>query len=974
MNKIILILFGLSILFLIPQNTQAGWYGLPRCEDSFLGWVGLCCQDECHIGEIVCKGDYQMVCGDYDTYYDWDQCYEFPQEDSLAKYCPYGCEIVGAGTPICWTSPPDPNAQGCSEGETRCGGDGDDIIECVYNPATETWGWGVGNSVVNCRLTYGTQCVDGVCQDANEYHCSTCAPRKLYCRDDNVAPCLRNPVTGCLEVSNNPSDFHPCPNGCIDGTCKDEDGNAVEQSCIIGDARCSSEIEDYLEFCRDTDSDGTGEWAGIEPAYLPLCGLNSPGEQCRKGRYCDFGCHIDQCNPDPTPDFQCDFVCTPDETRCTGMGEVAYCKEVTNAEGIDCPVWAYTEACASGECRNGACIETTTKGYIFEPQENIVDLFGFPGTPISSRVQDVYAEEILGLSGTNERLYTFISNVTVGTAYYIVEFNENGTVKNKFLVNESTGFVHEKKIHDLAFDGSKLWLLGINYDGSDNNMIYAFNPSSGAVSYNWSVSGNPYNGVTGFGAIAANETYVFLLNTSGINIYDHNGNYKGNFCLVGNNTGCASINHTYMYFDNVRERFYVLYEKHVVRNSAGTYYPKNNVLPSPLDWTYDTEVQEYDMSGLYYGTFDLDEGPPYNGITKYRNQFFFLETKTIPSVSPITNLPEVNGGQRFRFHVWYDIGTCKNECVNGSSKCTGSLKNYKVDCVENVYGCNEWERGLFNLENTQYCPYGCSEEWLNHKYIVATCNDNPSCTNVCNQSQTRCTADGRSYVDCVYRSPPYLIGSEQQCWMWDDDVNGTPCLSGICDPFTGQCEDDGNTCMAGDTKCFTVTADFLATDIPRLGFSGSTWYVGDELLLSCLDIDGDGDLEFDRWYTPKYCQWGCNESIINGTTNQTTASCYNLSGTFQPMKNSINELKVWFAEILFPATDPGARYALTGFLIIIFVIISTVSIDWRFGVAYGAFAALVTAAVNFMPFALIFLSIALSAIILYVKLSGGGNG
>jgi len=538
-----------------------------------------------------------------------------------------------------------------------------------------------------------------------------------------------------------------------------------------------------------------------------------------------------------------------------------------------------------------------------------------------------------GITHDDKGFYIF-GTYDTDSLKYVFGFDFNWTYKTRFRL---TGEVENETFTDLAGDGPTLWAITLGKD--DDYFVLVNFTSDGEVFGVINVSHADMSDV----GIGIDDTYFYIFG-------DENGIvkfYKTNFsdlsddiCLVSSdNAGCQDWH----------------IEPLVVAGDK-VYIMRQQRIGSPgfvsTDWE-NTKVEIYGTDGYYYGFFNLTETPEpyytarYSGIDYLSNTFYFL----------------YDDGVEPRIEARYDFTACSNECFNESSKCGGIMKNYVIPCVQDINDCWKWYQGdwictLTGTCNTTQCTYGCEERWENHRIKKAYCKSASSCEDICEPNQVSCSEDSKYIKECEYRHvwqnfENEIIPVGGQCWTWEDDIDWEFCGFGEC--IEGHCV-QSDKCTDGETKCLIYDDVIIA---PHL--------VGTEYVMTCRDTDNDTYFEWDI-YNTTFCQWGCNETIVNVTTDQSIAVCINSSGDFMNIKNTVYESSVWM-ELMF--SDPISKYMLILVICIMIFSLFTFYGEWELGVFGICVIVTMGSLIGWMPFEVIIIGIIFSGIFIYNRVSGG---
>jgi len=924
MNLIVGIVFGLFIFFSLSTGVKASPWGIPECGSSYFNDViGLCCNHDCQIGERACdkSGNYMISCGDYDSWFDFDQCYEWsPEDKSYWHYCSYGCRNA-----ICWQTNPCDIGDACIEGTTRCGGTTirgvsvEAVFPCKYNEDMGCWLWSP-EPIQVCEPPLYSECGSGACVTYEQGQESECSKRQSKCASDFIVGCEDPNMDNVWTWETNPDDWYPCEFGCTEkngrGQCMDQKGDTPGIDCISGSTRCNPGYPDYIQVCG-LDS----EWI-IDPDPDP-------------NRYCEFGCHLGFCNREPDPEIEC-YNCTLGDTRCAGAGD--YVRECAFDVLTGCNAWIKSYPCDSGRCENGVCVERGQHGFITDISE----------------INDT----IHGITHDNRYVYVFgrewedrFLNYSVYRLTYDLQ------IVDKFNISGYEDILYT----DLSYDGNNLWasrrvnvshfqLTQFDSDGTLINNYYVFVNTSGG-----------FSGFSKWGGIAIDDTFIYLGSHSNslnddrsiVTYYRTNmTNSSITLCTLGNPNDPDSDCEYNQFFDSLlynNGKIYI-FSRSLSGLGGGSFSTRN--------WQ-NTKVEIYGTDGFYYGTFNVTDMPnvannEYVGIDYIDNKFYFLH--------PNRKDPENSNLPTPRIEVRYDFTVCDNECFDESSKCGGIGNNYIIPCVQDSYDCWKWYQGdwmctLLTCDVTQ-CQYGCEERWENHRIKKAYCKSASGCQDICEPNEVACSEDGKYVKECEYRYvwqnyENSIIPVGGQCWTWEDSIDWEFCGFGEC--INGHCV-QADKCTENETDCFIYP---LTDSNPDLR--------GTEHLITCRDINNDGFYEWDT-NNMTLCYWGCNVTIVNSTTNQSIASCINQSGDFINLKNTITESSVWMG-IMFP--DPISKYMLVLVINIIIFIILTVYGQWEFGLLGISMVTILTSLIGWMPFEVIILGIVFSGIFIYTKISGG---
>lgn len=279
------------------------------CADDETCRNGEClpdCDDECDVGEVVCRNEGVASCGNFDR----DRCLELgpvtPCRDD--ERCDDG-RCVPAVQPC---------EDGCDEEGARvCTADGTGYRSCGRydaDPCLEL------SSPVDCGAD--SRCEAGRCQPTCEDECSPGARR--CSAEASFSACGNFDDDGCLEWGAG----HDCGGGqrCDDGLCV-----PVEQPCSDG---CDEEgalacVPDGGRLtCANSDADPCLEWSPAAP-----CG---EGQRCQDGG-CVSACN-DECEPGQT-------VCQGQSVRTCGDFDDDPCLELSPGDPCDEGL-----SCVDGEC------------------------------------------------------------------------------------------------------------------------------------------------------------------------------------------------------------------------------------------------------------------------------------------------------------------------------------------------------------------------------------------------------------------------------------------------------------------------------------------------------------------------------------------------------------------------------------------------------------------------------------------------
>ncbi len=212
----------------------------------------------------------------------------------------------------------------CTEGDTRCSGDG--VETCVSVSGCPTW-----SDVSDCegdKVCSGGECVDE-CDDV-------CDDGATECDGDGVRTCEEQ-SSGCLDWSSTES--CEAEETCEDGVC---------QACDDGAQRCADDGQ-AIEECFD------GQWDAVQSCPVDCQDAECLDEiECSPGDYQCNGDVVEVCNSTGTAylyvatctaqceDGQCTGDCEPGAQRCNGDDV-----EICNDDGT---AWELEETCDDTTC------------------------------------------------------------------------------------------------------------------------------------------------------------------------------------------------------------------------------------------------------------------------------------------------------------------------------------------------------------------------------------------------------------------------------------------------------------------------------------------------------------------------------------------------------------------------------------------------------------------------------------------------
>ncbi len=213
----------------------------------------------------------------------------------------------------------------CTEGDTRCSGDG--VQTCVSVGGCGTWA-----DAVDCGddlVCSGGECVDE-CTDA-------CDDGDMECDGDSGFRVCEEQSSGCLDWS--PAESCPDATVCNDGIC---------EGCTDGQLQCSADNSEVQE-CTD------GAWSGIQSCPVGCDNAECVTEvACSPGDYRCSGDVVEMCNATGTAYLYiatcavacdnglCTGDCEPGDQRCNGDNV-----EVCNSAGT---AWDVEDTCTDTSC------------------------------------------------------------------------------------------------------------------------------------------------------------------------------------------------------------------------------------------------------------------------------------------------------------------------------------------------------------------------------------------------------------------------------------------------------------------------------------------------------------------------------------------------------------------------------------------------------------------------------------------------
>jgi len=264
------------------------------------------CADECDPGQVVCRAEAFVTCGNFDR----DACLEFgpPTACRADERCDNG-RCVAAELPC---------EDDCDRaGGRQCAADGSGYTLCGQYDADACL---EPSSLVECGAD--SRCESGECRPLCE---DSCEPGGVRCEGDAaVAVCGNFDRDPCLEWG--PEAPCDADERCDDGRCVEAE-QPCEDGCPGQDVvRCDG---DGLQVCSNSDGDPCLEWSPVVP--------------CAEGERCEAA----SCVPD------CEDACVGGEVTCSGEGTRACgdfdgdgCLEL--GEVVPCPEG---QSCSGGSCR-----------------------------------------------------------------------------------------------------------------------------------------------------------------------------------------------------------------------------------------------------------------------------------------------------------------------------------------------------------------------------------------------------------------------------------------------------------------------------------------------------------------------------------------------------------------------------------------------------------------------------------------------
>lgn len=860
-------------LFFIPVNISATWNPVELL---------VPCGHECSLGDAYCDetGRFSKICGDYDEFNhrDWDSCLDIPKDKANWEECEYRC-VNG----ICQDNPCD--YYSCRPGERTChlvpqtGATVYGSVECVFKDGC--WQWSDEYDV--CE--YGCNVHNGACKSYTQDSKSECNWDQWKCQGDYRMPCNDNDMDGIFSFDKDPMNWDgPCKHGCMNGHCKilNEDGEAVSHEgkggveCIYGRRRCNPFNLDYIQPCTQDN-----KWANV--LEYKVMGGSSTAIYDSGDQYavCEFGCHIDHCNPSPEQEQQIkDGVkCVIGNSKC-GDKQNYLLTCVQNEFGN--PTWQETRC--PGKCsRSGpdtaSCVASTTRGY------------------------DV------NINVTSYENITHISATTVGE--YIYYMFKTDTHPNTMVVLVHSGDDYfsvyyppladsDDVMSDMYYKDGFIWVVYNDLDDQWSEVRKYTSDFSKLVNKSQQFNSQYFNG------IIVSDLYTMLLTHNNSNVPDGEiriwavspdappnlGNPSFTYCMIGDVNLCFA-NQTNIGFDEDDDYIYVLkcnhYDYTNELDCTGT--PRNHYYCSH---PYDFEVEVYesglgDNGGGLVKTIQLRDGYYYHDVIKYNDKVYAIRTDYVSKQDCGDGVNSYNIYDYIFNEIMLDVSTCFSECENGSRKCVGAMNDMYVECIEVNDGCWQWYSAdkftyLDQEENMEICPSGCESFWINHKIRSATCKDGSACTGICTEGETKCTADKRFVMDCVYRGPPLLnplvpslnFGTEYWCWQWNLMQEWERC------PLGSECQN--GACVAVDA-C-SKTKDQRCWYDAEGKFNTEKY----SYIINCNQEKG---MMLFNIYNHSYCKWGCVDDF-NTTTNTYVAECINMSSEVIEARNIASDISSAF--------------------------------------------------------------------------------
>lgn len=964
-------------IMMIPQ-AEASIFGSAPCENfdwwdvtSYGGLLPNCCDHDCELGDQICVGSYQVDCGDYDTFSDWDACWEYPEwgtEATYGDFCDYGCTQIGnqdEGKTVCYNTNPCIEAGGdlCFQGEYRCSqqmveGKLDWVSFSCDRDDNGCWRWlGLAGDYDVCPNGCKS---DGTCATPDQDVCkSECfAETQEKCDENgNILRCrFDNNDCGYWDLN----DAYPCPSGSCDpvtDSCFDEFGNPLaEFGCKSLTRRCG--------------------WNDAIRNNLYICEPGDPINQWSLINECDYGCYNGLCSSEPI-DGEVDQVCAEGEKRCHEGLEME-CAYDTNA-GIN--LWTIARDCYSGKCVNGECVQSISGGNVF--RLNSTGYNNARGITIGNENEIYLAVDW----NTNNTIIRYDSALET---YDIIYTFDDATYND---TNPCTGF---ECLGDIAYREDTDTITWIDYYWGSATQIYSevteIDKTGNVIRSDFTGSDieldehvvptieaiNIRVNSETVEAIAALETkwddedddidseahgIVFEFWKDGTSLKRTNdANHQ---CTQENTSTCTQIyespdfdglNDYVMYpllaYSSENDRLYVLYSG----IESGT-----RIEPEICEYSLQSEcsypAQTCDIESFLFGCFNID--PPMNeylGFDYKNGKFYLLDSH----YSTLGSQPDV-------FMKIIDSPyTCKTECNPEAQQCTKDGLGY-VDCIEVSPGCWKYFSPGFSTgwyDSSQYqvnlCNSDefCEEFWANHKIKKARCTPYSLVNTSCVTGELSCSSD-KNWVACVERVVN-ARGDVKLAWNTISDpigVQGTDW--GICNfpsiCSNGQCVYEDH-CEIGESQCFThpTTSVQYKEECTNYTVNNNTINIWDSI-------------------NREPCEFGCVP--INITNEMRIVDCLSMDTFTAGTQSSFAEIENWANEDI-AGTNPLVRYVI-GAGIVILIIIGSMMINREITAQLlnfiGISSAMIVTIMGLLPFELLYAILVYLGLTIFQHIRGGGG-
>lgn len=911
-KKLLCVVLGIMmVIVLIPNAQAASWNPWP-------------CENECNLGESRCteQGNMMEECGDYDTWVDWDSCYEWPPGDGRGETnCPHGC-TGGDGTPVvCQRTDPCAGWDVCIPGSRpKCGGvNNDEIVTCNKNSfGCYTW--------KSSGYTCPNGCSGGTCLTSEGYDCSNCNPGESKCVGDVVFYCRRvEEGSECFDWKSDPFSAKSCIYGCIEegstAYCLERTGETDCNDCEIDETRCHPDDDNFMQVChvRNIDENGCNRWPPDNK--IPIFeGMYDDVSWCPLG--CTYGfCRAPIDLPTDPDRFVCDAECNIGETACRPGGIISTC--LYDAE-VGCNVWGEERECKSGVCVSGGCAKETEQGYNF----NLL--------PVSSNYTYWYDTDNIAVDDLGQ---IYLEAMTI-------ELSDDAANNNHiYIFNPDGGYTSKCNIStiickSLYHDGDSLFCRNLT-------SVMSINIEDCSITHIFPAENIPAGSNYPDEAFTGNRTNFFLLGTDGINMTDPSGNEIYDFCLIDDNAKCLP--------DTTHPNEYQMtYFK-------GKIYQLDNIYTNDSLFISDNAVmQTYKPDGEYLGYIDISRDstaiPIY--ITSDSRHIYLKWDQSIDSGA--TKL-----GETTMIEVWKEETFCDNECHNGSSECQGTLldmgiKPYAVDCVQDDNGCWKWGT---KPDDRKLCIFGCKERWINHRLKEAYCGEDRICPNEgCIPNTRKCDFTNTYSQTCV-------LNTENRCYEWGNIIN---CGLGRCS--SGNCRLLDDICIEGTSKCENNI--ILNPFGPIYGEKLRT----QNYVRPCAWEDGKWQWSNNRdLWTPCYNSI-CNQSF-NPVTNITIGECVLQNQGDYALQESYEEWVISFQIMAGCNKDvlgnwncdifSGVTWSAI-FIIIIIVACFALTKEWKLTMIAGLIGLLLSLAMGWLPLIVGIVLVVFVGILWFLKLRGGG--